>query len=525
MNTIITTIKFRIFAINTILSLSLLLINSLNATEVYKSKALGMGPDKYKQYSMVRSNSNDGFVYSGTTQYTNNVDVIHIIKTDDNLNTIWSYYYEITSNTLNSTKICKTNDGNGYWISGYRGAGGSYYPFLMQIDNSGSVVDHLFLEQKGVFLDVEPTSDDGCIAVGFQSSYITMEIPPAGMGGRRGLICKFDNTLTLSWHKVFHALNRLQSDLYFFELGENVTVINDAWTSNQDYYFIMGSVSDENGERGTFPTITNYNVPNIYYTLLDNSGNMVYQNTTCINATASDAVYDATNDLIYFIGKWYDGGSAKALIGEIDPNTGITNYIYNFYGDPNEIPNAETIMPHKIQLINDELHILGYLTGFVDNNNVFSNEVEIPFHLVLDRSTLNQVSFVLNHQILSQTDGYQNVEPAFLHSWDNLGSPIISNKVPSVYMPEMGLVFYDSQSQLQWAKIGYIDQVGAPLNIFTLHFMTTLNDECEPIELNIEKAQQPLDSVDLLMVPGIFTTNQLTINSPSMTLDDNNCNP
>jgi hypothetical protein len=67
---------------------------------------------------------------------------------------------------------------------------------------------------------------------------------------------------------------------------------------------------------------------------------MVYQNTTCLDATASDAVYDATNDLIYFIGKWSDGGSAKALIGEIDPNTGITNYIYNFYGDPNEIPNA-----------------------------------------------------------------------------------------------------------------------------------------------------------------------------------------
>jgi hypothetical protein len=128
MNTIFTTIKFRILAINAILSL---LINNLNATEVYKSKSTGMGPNIFKQYSMVRANSNDGFVYSGTTKAPSGQDVIHILKTDDNFNTIWSYYYrESVDLYLNSTKICKTNDNSGYWICVYNQMGLIYKDIL-----------------------------------------------------------------------------------------------------------------------------------------------------------------------------------------------------------------------------------------------------------------------------------------------------------------------------------------------------------------------------------------------------------
>ena len=48
MNTIITKIKFRILAINAILTI--LFISNLKATEVYKSKAAGMGANQFKQF-------------------------------------------------------------------------------------------------------------------------------------------------------------------------------------------------------------------------------------------------------------------------------------------------------------------------------------------------------------------------------------------------------------------------------------------------------------------------------------------
>ncbi|MEX0596452.1 MAG: hypothetical protein WD512_08110, partial [Candidatus Paceibacterota bacterium] len=324
MKTTLTKLKIRYLAINVLFSL--LLISNLNATEVYKSKAAGMGPNIFKQYSMVRANSNDGFVYSGTTKGPNGQDVIHILKTDDNLATVWSYYYEISNVvSFNSTKICKTYDGNGYFVSGYMGFTGSFKPLIIKIDNVGNITDHVLLDHLGVFLDVEPTSDGGCIAVGFQSQGI--EIAVIGNGGRRGLICKFDNSFNLSWSRAFHATSRTTNDNNYPEIAENVTIVNSAFTNYSDEYFIMGTIIAETELKNIF-----VNRHRGYYCRLDNNGTLIYENTLSLYYTPYDAVYDESNNSIFYVGK-FDGSLANpstGIIGEINYNSGINIRVYAF---------------------------------------------------------------------------------------------------------------------------------------------------------------------------------------------------
>jgi len=124
-----------------ILTIFFTLAATLNATEVYKSRVAAA--NKFKNYSMCRSNNNDGFIYCGTIKNTSGVDKLHILKTDNNFNTIWSYMYELGStHKLNFTKVAATPN-NEYWISGYAGTTTSVAmdkkPFIMKIDNNGIV--------------------------------------------------------------------------------------------------------------------------------------------------------------------------------------------------------------------------------------------------------------------------------------------------------------------------------------------------------------------------------------------------
>jgi len=490
------------------LSLSLISINSLNATEVYKSKAPGMGANQFKQYSMVRSNSNDGFLYSGTTKGPNGQDVIHILKTDDNLATIWSYYYEENPiNTLNSTKICKNYDNDGYWISGYHQLGTLKYPFIMEIDNNGIVLQQIELEHSGVFLDVEPTSDDGCIAVGFQSNSLEL----IANTGRRGLITKFSSTLSVDWARAFHTLTRVNpiNDNMFFECAENVTVVGND-------YFIMGSVSYF--ETSYSPPIR---VAFGYYCKISSIGTFVYENTIRSEFIPYDAVYDSQNNKVYFVGNFDPRYlTAASVFGEIDEPTGSLTNIYTFEGaSGNPFPHVP--VPYKIEIVDNELWIFGYVREYFDGINLYG-DIMIPFRARINKITMTEIDFYINHTNPVHTNGYPSQDPGFLNAWDNFVNVF---EFSPLYVPEMGILYQDDENNNQWAMVGYYNQNNIPPR-YDLHLMNSLvQGECNALKRNLS-IDPPVQNLFLqcINLTAFETTRNLNISINTMNLNSDNCN-
>lgn len=481
-------------------------LNILTATEVYKSKSGGMGANKFKQYSMVRTNTNDGFVYSGTTKGPNGQDVIHILRTDDNLSTVWSYYFEEnSSNNLNSTKICKSYNGTGYWISGYHQFGGLHYPYIMQIDNNGTLNLQMELDFPGVFLDVEPTSDDGCIAVGFESYSIAL----IANAGRRGLITKFSSSLAVNWSRAFHTFVRQSplNDNFFFENAENVTVIGNN-------YFVTGSVSYF--DFGYTPPIR---TPIGYYCKIDASGNMVYQNSLYSEVMPYDVVYDNSNNKLFFIGNFdVRFGTGVSVIGDINEITGALISLIPFEGLPAN-PYPHVPLPYKIDLVGNELWVFGYVRNYFDGSSLYT-DIMVPFRSRIDKNTFAEIDFFINHTAAVHTDDYPNEDPGFLNARDFMN--VIFESAP-LYTPEMGVVYQDLQSVYQWGMVGYYNQLMTPPR-YDLHLMSSALGECANLKRNLDFST-PLTPVyeDVTFVHANSVTRSINITRGTMTLDDDDC--
>jgi hypothetical protein len=509
-------------------SLSLININNLKATEVYKSKVAGMGANQFKQYSMVRANSNDGFVYSGTTKGPNGQDVIHILKTDDNLATVWSYYYEVSNVvSFNSTKICKTYDENGYFISGYLQVGSTNQALILRIDNSGAIIDNTAVNShEGVFLDVEPTSDGGCIAVGFQSASMNL----VSTTGRRGLIMKFNNTLNIDWSRVFHGSVRGTRDLFFPEIAENVTVVNSSITNNQDEYFVMGTITDLHLISPPTPPDTT-NLHQGYYCRVDITGNLIYENTTSNAHIIYDCVYDNDRNSIFFVGKFEEsfiGNPPAPIIGEINFTAGINLRVYSFEG-VFVIPQPHSPMPYKIEIKGDDLYIFGYIRNFNLGGGASNiiEDLKIPYRCKVNKYTFNFSDFYMNHIDINRTMHYNGEEPGFLHSWNGI-SPLnyFADSCASFYTPEMGVIFEDENENIQWGMVGYYDtDLSIPnTSVFDLHLMTSLNSgECNPFLKEMEKFELSFESNESVNVPAFESLVKLVIQRNIMFLNETSC--
>ncbi len=486
------------------------------ATEVYKYKTAGQGPNMFKQYSMCRNNSNDGFVYAGTTKNSFNEDIIHIVSTNNSFATNWSFgYSEVNGHTLNCTKIAPRGNSLGYWVSGYFGEGTSssdpHYPYIMKIRNNGNVVLHSIGNfQPGVFLDVEPTRDGGCIAVGFESSTIN---ETENNSGRRGLIVKFDSSLNIVWSREYTSVYA-QTNPYnqFFEIAENVTVINSASTGYKDEYFIMGSVSGA-GSSAT--------VPYASYVYLNNTGGANYAHTCISYGNASDAVYDSTDNSIYYSAK-KDAGIADqyGVFGKIDVTTGNVIYQKNMEG-ASEYPFAHILYPYKIVLENDYFWLMGYVKNYVYNHtSTQCPNIMIPFIAKFDKNTTTNVVFGINHTDTIHTRGYPTEESGFLYSYDNT-SITFSKYYTPVYFPEMGCSYYDNSNTFRLGMCGYYNNT-SPV-IFKLQLFSTEIGQCDYLSRSVSIANETIFNIEIVLDPYNYTAKTLTIHKNTITLDDDGC--
>ena len=497
-----------------------LCVNALLATEVYKFKTAGQGPNMFKQYSMCRNNANNGFVYAGTTKNTNYEDYIHISECNDLLNTTWSFKYTPPLGyTLNCTKIIKKQDKTGYWISGYLGNGTNdtnlHYPFIMEVDNIGNIMQQKIGNfQEAVFLDVEPTCDGGCIAVGFESKGIA-EIER--QSGRRGLIVKFNDTLGVIWSREFtSSYSQYNQSNSFYESAENVTVVNTPATGNLDYYFISGSVSSYEVSCNNLPTSTN-----LFMAYLDNNGSTQFMQTTLLNAVAFDASLDSINYSMYVVGKRdICIVTQDACICNVDLSTGTYSQIL-FEGSYTGFPFAHFLVPYKIEHQNDSLFIFGYVRAYAQASSVTTTDIMIPFTLKLLKSDYNAHTLEINHSNRLKTMNYPSEDPGFLNNWDANSTLKLSYHFPSINGPEPA-VLYKHQNTRKWAMIGYFS-VNNPPSPYVLHLFRSESARCTPFYQAIDWAAKSDPSDDLIMNPYNFTVIKPQIIQSPLNLDQSDC--
>jgi hypothetical protein len=504
--------------ITTVLLVLFSTIFNANATEVFKSKAAGGGVNEFKQYSMCRNNANNGFLYAGTSKNIWGDDAIHIVKTDNGLTTIWSFsYMEVQQHSLNATKIINNKAGTGYWISGYWGDGGGFYPFVMQIDELGNVTMHNMGNTKGVFLDVAPTSDNGCIAVGFLSENIQESIPT----GRRGFVAKFSPLLAIDWTNIFHSSTRSVTDNNFFECAENVTVINNSNTGNLDTYFIMGSVSCIHSSWGN-------NVSNIFYIYINNAGGLNYKFTCLQEGVAYDAAYDETDHSIYFVGRWdIRIKDQQSVVGRISVGTGLLTYQKLFEGQASSYPFPHSPVPYKIEMDGNHLMIFGYVRAYVYSifpTTISSDDLAIPFHAVLNKIDASQVSFTLNHTNINRTNGYPSQNPGMLNAWDNV-SAVFTASFPSFYVPEIAVKYKDILNNTQWGMIGYSDQPGPPIQYDLQLISSEGTGECYPVDKELSYTVYSTPSVETVYLPVLYDTHVMYIQKNTLNCIDVICRP
>ncbi len=480
---------------------------------------------------MCRSNDDTGFIYCGTVTNTNGVDRLHVIRTDNSYNTLWSYCYEVNGLSSSGTKIIgKPN--NEYWVSGYIGTSTSTtqdkVPFVMKIDDLGNEIKHIFggtypnpsVLLYGVFLDVEPTPDDGCIAVGFLSKEITESNSPAN--AKRAYIVKFDNLLNVQWETSYVDTGHNHSpDNLYYDVAENVTVVGNE-------YFVTGSISyKEYIYNATLKkNVYQKTVPSLFYAKYDNLGNNIYAHSVYQVACGFDAYYDGNEDNFYIIGNFDVGPSGQAsIICKVNFSTGalFNNQVTLFEGLYTNFPYPHIITPYKLFVADNLIYIYGY-TRLYNTTSITSDNIMIPFRLVLNKSDYSQVSLSINHTDINRTNGYPGMDVGFLNATVGASSGSFSAYFPSVFAPEVACHYIDNNNNLQWAMVGYFDRPGGLNNNFELHCFGSENVECVPLDRDYSPFTDDANFDPPHIMPfGLNHYNSAAVIRTTLTLIDNSC--
>jgi len=217
-----------------------------------------------------------GYIAIGTGPYYS--DIIYMIKTDSNGDTLWTKHHSINS----SEKFCsghQTADG-GYIITGSTRPTDDYRTdvFLLKTDSNG---DTLWSKEYGGAVDetgyaVQQTMDGGYIVTGGTSSFFSID---------KVYLVKTDSNGETMWTKTY---------------GDNYSNVGrSVWQTDDGGYFITGTTYVEYSAIGW-----------VYMIRTDSLGNVLWTNT----------YDDVDEDLGYSGQQTADGGYIV---------TGVTEKIYN----------------------------------------------------------------------------------------------------------------------------------------------------------------------------------------------------
>jgi hypothetical protein len=379
---------------------------SLKAYDGLYSKFPGM-MSSVQGNSILRTNDNNGLITAGTGEDSLNPmhKQIHVLKTDDAGNVIFSRNYDLSPiHDMYCARINYNVARTGYILIGTvvdpSSNGTSYQPFVIEITELGNVVSSTVFSQIGTaFLDGTPTPQGDYVFTGFKGQ----SVRDLTSAQRMGIVVKTNSAYTVLWGREFGsaaAATNINYD-HRWEMGEKIIAFMD---NNQEKYFITGSTQRPSDAR--YPSTTGYNVVALSLLVAQN-GAKLWDASRFDFEFGADAEYDPQTRNIYLLANRSDpAGDRISHVYRFNVATGTYNYGYWFEGISGNQPiGFHDMYSYKLKIKNGKAIVFGFLRNYFVNPGLSKHDsLYNPFRLEFEINNPANYTFTL---FKKRTKGYE----------------------------------------------------------------------------------------------------------------------
>lgn len=366
-------------------------------------------------------------------------------------------------------KVVKKRNNLGYYVLGFlNGANsimpsptnnwsGFVFPVLYELDPLLNIVNsaelHPAAGEEAILLDMEEAPSGYIIATGYAGS----ECFSLRSQKREAIIAKIDPLFNIAWSKKF-GLGVSMGSVERFDIAESVTVVNH---NGQEKYFIGGALSNEQFTSFGGNPFYRYVTPLNIAILMDQNGNVLWENVNEEHAIGVDAIQDR-GEIIQLV-NYFDDGASSLTSGLItyDLATGAFASGLLYEGNPVASSGNGQMSFHNFSNLEiEKLPLPGQFRIFASTSELFSQTMSqsiyfgglhnlISLRYDNDTRSLSPTArFYPSHTQLTFM-----ADPSILgHNSDGFyfdGTPVTSNKmtIPLMVSREPGLVNNNSMNE------------------------------------------------------------------------------
>jgi hypothetical protein len=489
--------------------------NTTFALERILVKDVSYGAEEMRQYTMVRTNGNDGFIFAGATPYSTTTGkfVYHVFRKHDNGTIIWNYYFYHDLNTDHQiTHVDKNVDANGYVFSGYTNFLNSNAmetkPVLFELDENGAMQQEYHPQIQGGYFKIKPTPKGDYIVVGYRAPDYEINT-----GDRFALVIKLDATFTpiWQWFNQSFTASSISGNNHRWDMYQAVDVFLDG--SGNEQYYVGGSVTDIDTSQHKFIRNPENYRPIIQFSLLGENGNVICERIMnqipqlgqsygrARDGWITDMKVDTESNLVWVTyyskdlgvtASQFTPGLAFIFSIELGSCFNVSNH-YGFEGKSTTRPGGHIFSPFNIQISNNHVWVFANYTedfqdlgmsGFLCSTPQYNNYTFIPLLIKIEKNNFpnNYVAYTYFNNTKNYCEYPMQFDNGVNGTVLNFG---LRNAGSPYFTQDIGHLFYDSEENIHYAMLGYEN---APSNTtWSLEFISDIdNIFCNAIENDID---------------------------------------
>jgi hypothetical protein len=473
------------------------IIQSVKSSDIVLPKNILSGLELMQGYVVIRNNTNNGFLVAGSTPSVDGMR-IHLIDIHDTGAIIWSKYISdrTPSTSIYFTSIDSKQANNGYILCGYmfeNSSPGVPISVVIDVNNIGTVQKVQRLNIPGVLVFAK-TIPNGYIFSGYLGNDTTLYTQK-----RDGYLIKLDDTLAFSWACKINHID-IPNDVFAnrFDVVNGAEIIIDE-VNKDTTYFIHGNYTRK-GVLGS-------TVPAIFCAMLDKNGNLFNNFSLEGNFTSNSCTYDKIEKRIWLVGnKTFDigSGSSFGMLFKIDYENGIIESSKKIYGLESEIEGMipQMLCFHNIELLEDTLHIFGYIRKMSLGNNQLEDP-NLSFKISFPKDSIHQYESDFYQSNTLMHTGYLAMFQGTLSSnyYDEMSLPV--GKTPVFYTPKIGTTFKKSNGTNCFGVVNYIQNGSNGLFSLTLT-NNSANGTCGQLKMYLKIIEESLRPGSMLIFEKSF---------------------
>lgn len=424
-------------------------------------------------------------------------------------NILWRHEYNLNSSSERCFKILKVQ--YGYLLTGYTSIGDHRYTFVMEIDNSGTLVwSRKYNDRTSVGLSLHECSDySGYIIAGYMATSDGILIEDPSMD-KEGFVMKVHSTMSggnpgnIIWNMTYNSARQTED----YDMAEDITEIPGNVVQQQGLgtdlcYYITGSVN--------LGTDVYYN-QKVLSLIIDDNGSVVWNNSFATSGSqnqeaGASSIYNPSDNYIYLLSNSTDAHGF--YISKIDPFNG-TIIMHNSV----HAKLIDTVCKLAgYQIINknqDSISVIGFVHNY-DFNVLKRNPT---FSVDISKSSLSPDSV----NVFDIPSDYHNL---YFNGW--LGLPDTIRYYPRIHTPDLAYVDNNNKIHIVCYKKGAASASSTDYDLATLHLnFSSYNGACDPMIYEPETNIAATEHIPLFYAQHIFM-DYITLSATEPIFDTFSC--